>query len=90
MSKDDSGWYAIDDPENPPPKDAEIMGCWIGESYAEGPWSMRWDSVENEWNSSWDGSEVIESESDWGRIHKALGPVSHWRPMPSLPAPHAK
>ena len=53
-----------------------------------GPWTVAWDG--RKWRSSWDGSEVISSESDFGTEYK--GPdidPTHWMPLPGVSIPSA-
>lgn len=49
-----------------------------------GPWTIAWDG--RKWRSSWDGSEVIRRESDFGTEYKGpdIGPT-HWMPLPAAP-----
>jgi hypothetical protein len=80
-------WQTIDSA----PKDGtEIIGIFCNDyGYQEkptiyGPWTIAWDG--KKWASSWDGSEVIESETDFGTSYK--GPdvePTHWMPLPPAP-----
>lgn len=46
-----------------------------------GPWTVAFKK--GRWRSSWDGQEVISSESDFGTEYKEpdIDPT-HWQPMP--------
>jgi hypothetical protein len=53
-----------------------------------GPWTVAWDG--RKWRSSWDGSEVVEYQDDFGIQYKGpdIAPT-HWAPMP-LPPSHSE
>lgn len=78
------GWQPID---SAPRDGTEILGVFhsIYEGFAPtlyGPWTVAWDR--KKWRSSWDGSEVIEYQSDFGTEYKEpdIQPT-HWMPMPA-------
>lgn len=72
----------------------EIIGLFhrdYGSSFGAttyGPWTIAWDG--KKWRSSWDGSRVIESETDFGTDYKDPDPEpTHWHPFdfPLPPSP---
>lgn len=74
------------------PKDGtEIIGCFSCDYGYQtkptvyGPWTIRWSN--NEWQSSWEGSRVIDSQTDFGTQYKSpdIEPT-HWTHLPELPA----
>ena len=87
-SQVEQSWMPI---ETAPTDGTEIIGLFH-RRYDEdspatvyGPWTLAWDG--RKWRSSWDGSEVISSESDFGTQYKEpdIEPT-HWMPMPEVPA----
>lgn len=84
-----SAWKPI---ETAPKDGTEIIGVFHrrydedGPATVYGPWTVAWDG--RKWRSSWDGSEVISSESDFGTEYK--GPdidPTHWHPLPGVSIP---
>lgn len=82
-------WQLI---ETAPMDGTEIIGVFHrrydedGPATVYGPWTVAWDG--RKWRSSWDGSEVISSESDFGTEYK--GPdidPTHWMPLPGVSIP---
>lgn len=85
-------WQPI---ETAPRDGTEIIGLFHrrydedGPVSVYGPWTIAWNG--KKWRSSWDGSEVISSESDFGTEYKEpdLDPT-HWQPMPIASIPEDK
>lgn len=81
-----SGWYPI---EVAPKDGTEIIGVhfreWEGmKPSVYGPWTIAFRG--NQWCSSWDGSEVIESQDDFGTTYRETDcEPTHWQPMPAPP-----
>lgn len=80
-------WQPI---ETAPKDGTEIIGCFCCDyGYQEkptvyGPWTIAWDG--KKWRSSWDGSEVIDSQCDFGTDYKSPDcEPTHWMPLPSPP-----
>lgn len=70
-------WQTIDSA----PKDGATILGWS--EYMDEPCTVRWRN--NEWESSWDGWEVVEYMSDFGTEYRDPGPVTHWMPLPEPP-----
>ena len=83
-----SEWKPIDTA----PKDGtEIIGIYFREWDYDtkptiyGPWTVAFKG--KKWRSSWDGQEVISSESDFGTDYKEPdSEPTHWQSMPTPPA----
>jgi hypothetical protein len=65
-------------------KDGRTILAW--DSFALEPTTIRW--IRDHWESCWDGSQVICSQSDFGTDYKDPGCPTHYMPIP--PAPEAK
>lgn len=80
------GWMPI---ETAPKDGTEILGCYVqdwgdGNKSVYGPWTVAFRN--GMWESSWDGSEVIEYQGDFGTEYKSPDmPPSHWQPLPLPP-----
>jgi hypothetical protein len=81
-----SEWQPI---ETAPRDGTEIIGIYFREwegmsTTVYGPWTVAFRG--KTWRSSWDGSEVISSESDFGTEYKEPDcDPTHWMPMPGPP-----
>jgi hypothetical protein len=76
-------WQPI---ETAPRDGREILGCHISENFSDGPWTMRFSPASGVWAPSWDGSWVIESQTDVSGItYATLSRPTHWQPKPELP-----
>ena len=88
-----SEWQPI---ETAPKDGTEVIGVFHrrydedGPATVYGPWTIAWSDWARKWRSSWDGSEVISCESDFGTEYKEpdIEPT-HWQPMPSVSIPAA-
>jgi len=82
-----SSWQPI---KTAPKDGTEIMAIFCNDyGYQEkptiyGPWTAAYRR--GKWMGSWDGANVIESQSDFGTDYKQtdLDPT-HWQPMPKPP-----
>lgn len=85
-------WQPI---ETAPRDGTEIIGLFYRQWDADskptiyGPWTVAFKR--GRWRSSWDGSEVISSESDFGTEYKEpdIDPTL-WQPMPAVPKEDGK
>ena len=85
--REQTQWQPI---ETAPKDGTEIIGAaWYKygdfSAHIEGPWTIAFYG--GKWQSSWDGSEVVNYMSDFGTDYKEpeLEPT-HWMPLPNPPA----
>ena len=62
-------------------KDGRTILAW--DSFALEPTTIRW--ISDHWESCWDGSQVICSQSDFGTDYKDPGCPTHYMPLPPAP-----
>lgn len=78
-----SDWRPI---ETAPKDGTHILG-WG--RYNNFPVIVRWGRIRHTWEMGWepsyDGSRVIESESDFGTEYKEREILTHWMPLPERP-----
>lgn len=80
-------WHPI---ETAPKDGTEILGVFSNDyGYQEkptvyGPYTVRFR--DGKWVSSWDGSEVIRSQTDFGTEYEDVMDPTHWQPIPAPPA----
>lgn len=80
-------WQPI---ETAPKDGTEILGVFSRDyGYQEkptvyGPYTVRFR--DGKWVSSWDGSEVIRSQTDFGTEYEDVMDPTHWQPIPAPPA----
>jgi len=77
-----TNWRPI---ETAPKAGGEIL-AWG--RYLSAPVIVSWAVLTSDrgaWKASWDGEEVIESQTDFGTDYKDPGPLSHWMPLPEVP-----
>jgi hypothetical protein len=76
----DDGWFRIDDPENPPPKDGALVDLWIvrqdGKFKPFREADCSWRRMPD-WSGWVDAAEIDVEDGNWA--------VSHWRKPPPPP-----